>query len=191
SQLIQGTADTLEGDLPTITIGLYSGTTAEPRAHLETLAVEAVEGAWSATFGGLRPGTYTARAEQSDDAGNTGTSAPVIFTVTAPAATGPLPPVASFRWFPSDPMTGERVSLVSDSTELASPITAFAWALAAGGAFRVGGPVLNTSFSTPGAHVVWLRVTAADGLASGASETIHVTSPPLNLMQPFPIVRMV
>jgi hypothetical protein len=38
--------------------------------------------------------------------------------------------------------------------------------------------------------VVRLRVTAADGRSSIATETIHVIRPPLTLMAPFPIVRI-
>jgi PKD domain len=120
-------------------------------------------------------------------------SAPVTFTVTTPAvATTPPPtsPVASFKWFPSAPKTGESVSLVSSLTDTVSPITAFAWALTSSGAFHAGKPVLTTSFSTPGGHTVRLRVTDANGLSSVAAETIEVTSPPLTLMQPFPIVRI-
>lgn len=191
SQLVEGTAGTSGGDLPTITIELFSGPTAESHASLETLAVNASNGHWSATFGGLSPGTYSARAEQSDDVGNIGRSAPVTFTVTAPLFVGVMPPVASFRWFPPAPKTGESVSLVSNSTEIASPITVFAWAFGVNGAFRVGSPVLSTSFATPGAHVVRLRVSAADGLSSVVAKTVTVTSPSLVLMQPFPIVRIV
>jgi hypothetical protein len=80
--------------------------------------------------------------------------------------------------------------LVSSSTDTTSPITEFAWALTSNGPFRAGKPVMNTSFSTPGAHVVRLRVTAADGLSSVVSRTIRVTRRPLPLMQPFPIVRI-
>ena len=190
SQLVAGTAGTSEGDLPTVTVQLFSGPTTVPQAYLESLVVQALNGSWSAPFGGLSPGTYTARAEQSDRAGNTGTSAPVTFTVSAPVSPGPQPPAASFSWFPSGPQTGQSILLVSSSTDTRSPITAFAWAVTSSGAFQPGGPVLTTSFSTPGNHVVRLRVTDADGLSSVASETIPVTSPPLTLMQPFPIVRI-
>lgn len=191
SQLVEGTAGTSEGDLPTITIELFSGSTTEPDARLETLAVYASNGHWSATFGGLSPGSYSARAEQSDDVGNVGKSTSVTFTVSAPLSAGPMAPVASFRWFPPAPKIGENVSLVSNSTEIASPITAFAWSFGATGAFQVASPVLSTSFATPGAHVVRLRVSAADGLSSVATETVPVTSRSLILMQPFPIVRIV
>jgi hypothetical protein len=50
--------------------------------------------------------------------------------------------------------------------------------------------VLTTSFSTPGSHVVRLQVTDGHGLSSIATETVNVTSSPLVLMQPFPIVRI-
>jgi hypothetical protein len=185
SQLVAGTAGTAEGDLSTITIELVPGSTTESGAPLESLTVQASNGSWSAEFGGLSPGTYTVRAEQSDNAGNTGKSQPVTFTVA------PLPPVASFIWFPSTPTTGQSVSLVSTSTDTTSPIVALAWALAGSGVFQVGNSILTTSFSTPGAHSVRLRVTSADGLSSVATETIPVTSPAPILMQPFPIVRIV
>lgn len=189
SQLVEGAAGTSEGDLPTVTIELFSGSTTESSAGVETLAVPASNGHWSATFGGLSPGTYTVRAEQTDDVGNIGRSAPATFTVRAPAP--PSAPIASFSWFPSAPRTGESVSLVSNSTDTASPITAFAWAFGTGGAFHVGGPVLTTSFPTPGAQVVRLRVTAVDGVSSVATETVQVIRASLVLMQPFPIVRFV
>jgi PKD repeat protein len=110
---------------------------------------------------------------------------PPASPVTPPAS----PPVASFSWFPSVPEVGQSISLVSTSTDLASPITAFAWALTGGGAFHAGGPLLTTSFSTPGAHVVRLGVTDANGRSNVATETIQVTSASAILMQPFPIVR--
>jgi PKD repeat protein len=102
----------------------------------------------------------------------------------------PASPVASFAWFPSKPRTGESVSLVSSSTDTASPITAFAWDLKGIGAFVTGGPGMSTTFSKAGKHIVQLRVTGANGLSTVAAETILVSSRPLTLMQPFPIVRI-
>ena len=123
-------------------------------------------------------------------------SGPVTFTVTPPPLSTPAvvppptPPVASFTWFPPVPQTGEPVSLVSSSTDAASPITGIAWALTSSGPFQGGGAVLTTSFSAPGSHIVQLRVTNADGLSSVATETIDVVSPTASLMQPFPVVRI-
>jgi hypothetical protein len=115
----------------------------------------------------------------------------VTFSVTVPPPPPPHPPpTASFHWFPTEPQTGESISLVSSSSDLVSPINGFAWALPSDGLFHPGGPLLTTTFSTPGAHVVRLRVTAADGLSSTVAQTIQVSSPPLALMLPFPIVRI-
>jgi PKD domain. len=98
--------------------------------------------------------------------------------------------VASFKWFPPKPTTGETVSLVSSSTDPASPITGFEWSLSSIGAFSAGKPVLTTSFATPGGHVVRLRVTDAAGRSSIATQTVPVTARRRVLMQPFPIVRI-
>ncbi len=119
------------------------------------------------------------------------TSAAATLTVTAPApAIASSPPVASFGWFPASPHTGEPIQLASSSTDSSSPIIAVAWDLTGDGPFLAGGSVLSTSFSSPGAHVVRLRVTAANGLSSIATRTITVTVPPITLMAPFPVVRI-
>jgi len=189
TQGVSGSAGVAAGDISSVTVQLFTGPAggALREAHI----VPVSNGSWSDTFGGLSPGTYTLQAEQADDAGNLGVSAPVTFTVVSPPpAPAPPPPAASFTWFPTAPSTGENVSLVSSSTDMTSPITAFAWGLTGTSAFQAGKPVLTTSFSTPGGHVVRLRVTAANGLSSIASETIKVNSAPLTLMQPFPIVRI-
>jgi hypothetical protein len=192
SVAVSGSAGTASGDLPTVMVHLSVGEAIG--ASLETLVVQASNGSWSTTVGGLNPGTYTVQAEQRDEAGNIGLSAQATFTVNPPAVVLPTtpspPPAASFKWFPSVPHTGEPVALVSTSTDASSPITGFAWDLTSTGAFSAGKPVLSTSFSTPGAHVVRLRVTDADGLSSVAVETIQVAGAPLILMQPFPIVRI-
>lgn len=80
SQLVEGSAGTSEGDSQSITIKLFAGSsiTTQPR---EIVTVAASNGHWSATLGGLHEGTYTVSSEQSDDAGNTGVSQPVTFTV--------------------------------------------------------------------------------------------------------------
>lgn len=179
TQQLSGSAGTAKH----VTVQLFSGTTTEPPAD-ESLTVEASNGTWSAVFGGLSPGTYTALAEPAEGAGK---SAAVTFTIQVP--TPPSPPTASFTWFPSSPKTGEAVSLVSNSIDITSPITAFAWDPSGTGAFQGGGPVFSTSFPTPGAHVVHLRVTNASGLSSLATQTIEVVPAPLVLMEPFPVVR--
>jgi hypothetical protein len=190
SQAVAGGAGTAEGDANAVTVQLYAGRGTDPGAYRQSLVVPVSNGSWSGTLGGLTPGTYTLFAEQSDAAGNRARTAAVPFTINLPAAPAPHPPpVASFTWFPSAPTTGQSVTLVSSSTDAVSPITGFAWA-PAGGQFHGGGPVVVTSFATPGEHVMRLRVTAADGLSTIATATIHVTRPVLPPMQPFPIIRI-
>jgi immunoglobulin I-set domain protein/PKD domain-containing protein len=124
------------------------------------------------------------------------TTSPATLIVESPppaASTSVVPagsPKASFAWFPLSPRAGEAVSLVSSSTDPTGAITAFAWDQTGVGAFTPGGPVLTTSFSSPGNHVVHLRVTDAGGLSSVVAETITVRPRQLFLMQPFPIVRI-
>jgi large repetitive protein len=199
SQRVSGLAGTALGDLPGISIELYAGSTASGEP-LQELKVTAVGATWAATFGGLSPGTYTAQAHQSDEAGNVGESQPVTFTLEeAPQSPGspspstgpatPSPPAASFVWSPANPRAGETVSLVSTSTDLGSSITGYAWSLASGSPLVAGGSTLATSFATAGNHVVQLRVADAAGLSSVTSETIAVIPRLASLLQPFPIVR--
>jgi hypothetical protein len=194
SQLVGGSAGTNEGDSHAVTVQLFVGTSITPgEAPIQTVPVNATGGAWSTTLAGLAPGAYTARAQQSDEAGNLGVSAPDTFYLTAPAAPAAPAghPAASFSWYPPVPHAGERVSLVSGSTDATSPLTGFAWDLAGNGPFQPGGQVLSTSFAAPGNHVVRLRVSDASGASSVATETIPVGSPQAALMQPFPLVRIV
>ncbi len=191
SQTVSGAAGTALGDLGTITVRLYAGSSAAG-SPVQTTTTGRSGASWSTSFGGLGAGTYTAQAEQSDDVGNVGDSDPVTFAMSAPPAPAAAvpPPTASFKWFPATPHTGETVSLISTSTDPISPIAGYAWATAGNGVFAPGEATLATSFSTPGAHVVQLRVTAANGLSSLASETIPVTALTLPLMAPFPVVRI-
>jgi PKD domain len=102
-------------------------------------------------------------------------------------------PHASFAWFPASPRTRERILLVSTSTDATSAIVAYAWDVADDGpfgAFHAGGPAASASFATPASHVVRLRVTAADGVSSVASETIHMKAPAPGVLKPFPNVQI-
>jgi hypothetical protein len=184
---LAGSVGTAPGDLPSITVRLFTGATVGPQPAFETLVAQASGEGWSAAPGGLPPGTYTAQAEQRDQAGNAGVSQAVTFVVIGPPT--PPPPAASFKWFPASPRVGESVSLVSSSTDSFSAITGFAWSLSSAGPFVAGKPALATSFATPGSHVVRLQVTDAEGRSSVATESVPVSPLPLTLMQPFPIVR--
>ncbi len=192
SQAVSGTAGVAPGDLPDVTVRLFAGSAiAAGQSPTQTIQVASGAGSWSCTFAGLAPGTYTVRAEQSDDAGNTGVSGTATFSVVvAQSAAAAARPAASFSWSPSLPRAGEKVQLLSSSTDLASPINSYAWDLSGAGAFVAGGAVNSTSFSTPGKHLVQLRVGDAGGASSLAAETIEVGPARLPLIQPFPSVRI-
>jgi hypothetical protein len=183
-------------DTTPVTVRIHAGPSPKGMIVAEALA-SGTGGAWTsgAASPALAVGQYTAVAEQpSSLKGNpTGRSLAVAFTVVAPAPPAPPPPpppAVSFRWLPSAPHTGETVTLVSTSTDAASPLTGFAWDLAGDGVFGAGESIVTTSFSVPGVHVVALRVGDAAGRSSTASEAIPVTPPPPTLMQPFPVVRI-
>ena len=180
-EALSGAAGTSVRDLPQITVKLFAGSQVTSGVPLQEVTVPAVNGAWSAAFGGLSPGTYTARAQQSNNLDRTGFSEPVTFTVKTPVVPPsepkptpttttttppPSPPAASFQWFPAAPRVGEPVTLVSTSTDPTGPITGFAWSAAGNGVFTGGTSTFATLFSTPGSHVVVLRVTGASGIAS-------------------------
>ena len=89
---LSGTADTQPGDSATATVKIWLGTGAGG-SPLQTKAAtrDPVTRAFGVTPDPLASGTYTARAEQSDAAGNTGQSDPTTFTIetTAPHAAPP------------------------------------------------------------------------------------------------------
>lgn len=86
SPTLAGSAGTLEGDGLSVTVSVYAGASVAGQL-LVSESVSVLGGAWSYTTPHLADGTYTVQAQQSDAAGNVGTSAPATFTVdtTAPA----------------------------------------------------------------------------------------------------------
>jgi hypothetical protein len=192
TQAVEGTAGTAAGDIAQVTVQLFTGSQiADGQSPVQSVQVPVNGAQWSVTLAGLAPGSYVVRAEQADGAGNLGLSAATSFSVPASAAAVTQGgPAASFSWSPSTPHVGERISLLSSSTDAASPIATFSWDLSGTGAFLGGGPVSAISFGTPGGHLVQLRVTDATGTAGLAAEAIDVAPSTLRLMQPFPMVRI-
>ncbi|HEY6596024.1 MAG TPA: Ig-like domain-containing protein, partial [Asanoa sp.] len=81
-----GAAGNAPGDSPTVTVKVYSGQAATG-TPVQTRQATRSGSSWTVDASpALANGTYTARAEQGDTAGNTGFSAPTTFTV------GPPPP---------------------------------------------------------------------------------------------------
>jgi hypothetical protein len=87
-----GTAGTEVGDSSTVAVRVFEGS-GTGGALVQTLsATRGAGGAYAVVASPpLAPGTYTAQAEQSDSAGNTGLSAPATFTVVEPPPAAPYP----------------------------------------------------------------------------------------------------
>ncbi len=85
---LTGAAGTQPGDSATVTVTIYEGGEVGG-TQVATAAVPASEGGWTYPAPHLTDGTYTARAVQQDEAGNTGSSEAVTFRVdtTAPTVT--------------------------------------------------------------------------------------------------------
>ena len=75
-----GGAGTASGDQPTITLKIWEGVVPSG-TPIQVLTTTASGSSWSVTGSALSEGTYVARAEQSDSAGNLGLSAPHSFTI--------------------------------------------------------------------------------------------------------------
>ena len=86
-----GVAGTVAGDSTSVTVKVYAGSSASGTPLQTLTATRDGSGAYSTTGAALANGTYTAQAQQSDSAGNTGFSAANTFTVdtTAPDTTPP------------------------------------------------------------------------------------------------------
>jgi hypothetical protein len=179
-----GAAGTALHDRAEVTLQLLAGSASGPAAQ-PPVTVTATGGAWEAKLGGVTPGEYTVRATQRDDAGNVGVALHTFHDIAPAAPT--VGPTAAFSVFPPHPHTGEPVTLVSTSGDATSPITSYAWNVL-GSAFAAGGQSKTTTFTSPGSHLVQLRVTDGAGLSSVASQQIPVSFP---LMRPFPSVRIV
>jgi hypothetical protein len=81
-----GTAGTQAGDSASVTVRIWPGSSASGAPlQTRTTSRDAVSGAYSMSADALADGTYTARAEQSDSAGNVGQSSILTFTVAGPA----------------------------------------------------------------------------------------------------------
>jgi subtilisin-like proprotein convertase family protein len=95
---ITGTAGVAPGDAGTVNVNLWRGS--QPSGlPAQTLVVprDAGSGAWSATPATLSDGTWTARVQQSDAAGNTGFSQPRTFSVDTTAPEFAIAPVEADR----------------------------------------------------------------------------------------------
>ena len=155
-------------------------------------------GTWNTASPALPDGTYSAVATQTNGSGTGSSPTPHTFTVnTAPPAN--RPPVASFGYVPTSPLTGDTITLFSTSTDSDGSIASLEWDLKDDGKFAdASGPTASVSFATSGTHRILLRATDNQG-ASTVTEAIitlglrPISPPPVvrpALISPFPVVRI-
>jgi hypothetical protein len=109
-------------------------------------------------------------------------------------------PDASFAFFPSDPVSGEPVHLVSYACDPDGSLIEQAWDFNGDGIIDASGADVTTTFAA-GSHAVSLRATPKVGPPVVRTRTVdvapgppeYVLPRPFNppLLSPFPIVRLV
>jgi Bacterial Ig-like domain len=102
-----GAAGSAPGDGGTVTLRIYSGSSASG-APVRTMSVPRSGGGWSIDVApALDPGTYTAQVEQVDAAGNRTLTGPLTFTIAGGGGGGqPLPPPVAGTSFNVEPVSG-------------------------------------------------------------------------------------
>jgi PKD repeat protein len=150
------------------------------------------------------PGEHRVSLRVTDADGNEDVVTRTV-TVKAPPAPPPAPPPppnaapkASMLVAPRDPDVGQTVTLTSTSTDTDGRIARIQWDVDNDGQFSDGEAVATTSFSTPGNHVVALKVFDNDGASATAFETVTVKAAPAPLpkvtdnpmINPFPVIRI-
>ena len=96
---LAGFAGTATGDSGSVTVKLWPGTLAAGLPAQTLTVSHDAGGAWSTAPAALRDGTWTARAEQADAAGNIGVSPSATFTVGSPS---PAPTAPDFAIVPAE-----------------------------------------------------------------------------------------
>jgi len=123
---LSGAAGNSTGDSNTVTVKIYSGTSATG-TQIQTLSAPVSNGSWSIVSPALAVGNYTARAEQADAAGNTGLSSANTFTIRRgggkAAAVAVAPTVSSARVAPARFRLGSGLPRISRRTPVGTTIS--------------------------------------------------------------------
>ncbi len=119
---IGGVAGALAGDLPTITVKVYAGTTTTGSA-VQTNIASASGASWSVALSpALTSGQYTVVATQKDSTGNAGTSNTRTFSIDTVAPTGSLTAPSAGAW-----VRGGGVTVSSSSADALSGVASAAF----------------------------------------------------------------
>jgi subtilisin-like proprotein convertase family protein len=157
---LSGGAGAAPGDSTSVTAKIWSGTSMAG-APLHTLVVTRSGGSWSTTAPTLAEGTYTTRAEQSDDAGNTGSGSASTFTIDTTA------PDTSIGEGPAGTVNSTEAVFEFTSTEATS---SFECQLDVGGFAACSSPTSYTGLSD-GPHAFEVRATDPAGNTDASPAT--------------------
>jgi hypothetical protein len=156
-----GVGGTTLGDDATVTVDVFSGTqTSGAPVQALPAARDATSGAYTTSSSAPLPdGTYTARASQTDGAGNVGTSAVTFAVDTTPPSVSSTVPADGATYAP-----GQAVSVAYACQDAGSGVASCHGPVAPGAA-------LDTS--TLGPHT--FTVTTADHLGNSGARAVHYT----------------
>ena len=112
SPLFAGTAGTVPGDQASVTVNIYAGAGVTGPLVQTLTASRAGNGSYAVEAAALADGTYTGRAEQSDDTGNVGRSSPATFRIdTTP------PPAPTIDSSPPNPSSSPDATFSFSNSE--------------------------------------------------------------------------
>jgi Bacterial Ig-like domain len=138
-----GEAGVAAGDIASVRLHIYPGAFASG-SPVQTFEVTPLGPVWVAgPVASLEDGTYTAQAEQSDEAGNNGLSSPVTFTVKTKGPAVTLSAPASLMNIATPSFSGSAGVAVGDLGLVKLKIYA--------GSLPVGAPVQTLEVTPPGA----------------------------------------
>ncbi len=165
-----GSAGTAAGDAGTVTLKIYSGKSATG-TPVQTLTAMPSGGSWSSTATALQDGTYTARAQQSDAAGNTGTSSDRTFILD----------VAPHTQITLDPPASTTSTTATFSFTASKPGSTFECRIDVAAWTACSSPQTYTGLAL-GAHAFAVRATdpagTVDPTPASAAWTVTPTPPP-------------
>ena len=120
-----------------------------------------------------RKGTYTVKAQVTDDFGAGATASTAV-------AVANRPPIASFGQSPADAIPAEVVTFTSTASDLDGTVTALEWDTDDDGSFDDGtAATAARAYAEAGEYVVRLRATDDDAGVSVASQPVVVRRPSL------------